>query len=71
MLIPGGAVQFFGMLLGGWVATQWPGTRCLVMVIANTICIIESGLLVGLPNSNKVSNFSSLELSISSLFLER
>ena len=55
MLIPGGAIQFFGMLLGGWVATRWSGTRCAVMVVANTICIIGSGLLVGLPDSNKVS----------------
>jgi MFS family permease len=55
MLIPGGAVQFFGMLVGGWVATKWPGTRCAVMVVANTICIIGSGLLVGLPSENKVS----------------
>jgi hypothetical protein len=54
MLIPGGAIQFFSILLGGWVATKWAGTRCLVMVIANTICIIGSGLLVGLPASNKV-----------------
>lgn len=54
MLIPGGAVQLFGMLLGGWVATRWPGTRCAVMVVANTVCIIGSGLLVGLPSENKV-----------------
>jgi MFS family permease len=56
MLIPGGAVQFFGMLLGGWVATTWPGTRCAVMVVANSICILGSGLLVGLPAENKVRN---------------
>ncbi|TVY30373.1 Allantoate permease [Lachnellula hyalina] len=55
MLIPGGAVQLFGMLLGGWVATRWPGTRCAVMVVANTICIIGSGLLVGLPADNKLN----------------
>lgn len=55
MLIPGGAVQLFGMLIGGWVATRWAGMRCVVMTVANTICIIGSGLLVGLPASNKVS----------------
>lgn len=55
MLIPGGAVQFLGILFGGWVATRWPGTRCGVMVVANSICIIGSGLLVGLPTENKVS----------------
>jgi hypothetical protein len=54
MLIPGGAVQLLGMLLGGWVATKWPGMRCVVMFVANKICIIGSGLLVGLPDSNKV-----------------
>ena len=56
MLIPGGAVQFFGMLIGGWVATKWKGTRCAVMVVANTICIVGSGLLVGLPAKNKVGS---------------
>lgn len=55
MLIPGGAVQLFGMLLGGWVATRWPGTRCAVRVVANSICIIGSSLLVGLSTHNKVS----------------
>ena len=55
MLIPGGAVQLFGMLLGGWVATKWSGMRCVVMLVANSICIVGSGLLVGLPDSNKVN----------------
>jgi predicted MFS family arabinose efflux permease len=66
MLISGGAVQLFGMILGGWVATRWPGTRCLVMVVANTICITGSGLLVGLPDHNKVSTlpFSSCDEEI-------
>jgi sugar phosphate permease len=54
MLIPGGAVQLFGMLLGGWVASKWKGMRCVVMIVANSICILGSGLLVGLPSSNKV-----------------
>ncbi|KAH7403005.1 major facilitator superfamily domain-containing protein [Cadophora sp. MPI-SDFR-AT-0126] len=62
MLIPGGAVQLFGMLLGGWVATRWPGTRCAVMVVANTICIIGSGLLVGLPDDNKWGRLVALWL---------
>jgi len=63
MLIPGGAVQFFGMLLGGWVATRWPGTRCVVMTVANTICIIGSALLVGLPSHNKVRFIYSSSLN--------
>ncbi|KAE9368156.1 MFS general substrate transporter [Stipitochalara longipes BDJ] len=62
MLIPGGAIQFLSILLGGWIATKWPGTRCLVMVVANTICIIGSGLLVGLPASNKWGRLVALWL---------
>jgi MFS family permease len=54
--IPGGAVQFLGLLGGGWVCTRWPkNTRCATMIFANTICILGAGLLVGLPDSNKVS----------------
>jgi len=62
MLIPGGAVQFFGMLFGGWVASKWRGMRCVVMVAANTICIIGSGLLVGLPDNNKWGRLVALWL---------
>ncbi|KIN06758.1 hypothetical protein OIDMADRAFT_36562 [Oidiodendron maius Zn] len=62
MLIPGGAVQLFGMLLGGWVATKWAGMRCIVMLVANSICIIGSGLLVGLPDSNKWGRLVALWL---------
>jgi len=62
MLIPGGAVQFLGNLFGGWIATKWPGTRCAVMVVANTICIIGSGLLVGLPDDNKWGRLVALWL---------
>ncbi|KAF4638076.1 hypothetical protein G7Y89_g36 [Cudoniella acicularis] len=65
MLIPGGAVQLFGMLIGGWVATKWPGMRCAVMVVANSICILGSGLLVGLPTSNKWGRLIALWLCYS------
>lgn len=51
--IPGGAVQFVGLLGGGIICSRWPNTRCITMIVANSICIIGSGLLVGLPNSNK------------------
>ncbi|KAI9642556.1 hypothetical protein NHQ30_009361 [Ciborinia camelliae] len=61
MLIPGGAVQFLGMLFGGWVATRWSGMRCVVMIVANSICIVGSGLLVGLPTENKVRVVSLME----------
>ncbi|TAQ84342.1 hypothetical protein B7494_g7343 [Chlorociboria aeruginascens] len=52
--IPGGAVQFLALIIGGWVCTKWPrNTRCATMLIANTICILGAGLLVGLPDGNK------------------
>lgn len=51
--IPGGAVQFVALLGGGFICSKYPNTRCIAMIVANTICIIGSGLLVGLPNSNK------------------
>lgn len=54
MQIPGGAVQFLALIVGGWVCTQWPGARCITMIVANSICIIGAGLLVGLPDHNKV-----------------
>lgn len=53
--IPGGAVQFLSLILGGWLCTKWPrGSRCPTMIVANTICIIGAALLVRLPDSNKV-----------------
>lgn len=53
--IPGGAVQFLSLLLGGIICTKWPrGSRCPTMITANTICIIGSALLVRLPDENKV-----------------
>lgn len=53
--IPGGAVQFLSILIGGWLCTRWPrGSRCPTMIVANTICIIGAALLVSLPDDNKV-----------------
>ncbi|KZM25253.1 uncharacterized protein EKO05_0007414 [Ascochyta rabiei] len=51
--IPGGAVQFVSLLAGSYICTHWPNTRCLMMTIANVICIIGASLLVALPNNNK------------------
>ncbi|KAI1824966.1 allantoate permease [Xylaria intraflava] len=52
--IPGGAVQFLSLIIGGWVCTKWPnGSRCPTMITANTICIVGSALLVRLPDDNK------------------
>ncbi|KAH7118846.1 major facilitator superfamily domain-containing protein [Dendryphion nanum] len=51
--IPGGAVQFVSLLAGGFICSRWPNSRCITMTIANSICIIGAGLLVGLPAHNK------------------
>ncbi|KAI5356607.1 putative major facilitator superfamily, MFS transporter superfamily [Septoria linicola] len=51
--IPGGAVQFLSLLGGGFICTKFPNVRCITMIVANLICILGSGLLVGLPDSNK------------------
>lgn len=52
--IPGGAVQFLALIIGGWICTRWPQSRCITMMVANTICIVGAALLVGLPDDNKV-----------------
>ncbi len=58
--IPGGAVQFLSLILGGVICTKWPrGSRCPTMITANTICIIGSALLVRLPDENKVRIYAS------------
>ncbi|KAK4501775.1 hypothetical protein PRZ48_007584 [Zasmidium cellare] len=51
--IPGGAVQFLSLLGGGIICSKFPNVRCIAMIVANCICIVGSGLLVGLPDSNK------------------
>lgn len=51
--IPGGAVQFVSLIVGGFVCTRWPNSRCITMTVANLLCIIGAGLLVGLPSTNK------------------
>lgn len=51
--IPGGAIQFLALIGGGLICSKWPNLRCITMIVANTICIIGAGLLVGLPDSNK------------------
>lgn len=51
--IPGGAVQFLALLAGGFICTHYPNTRCIVMTVANIICIIGAALLVALPSHNK------------------
>ncbi|OAA59064.1 allantoate permease [Niveomyces insectorum RCEF 264] len=62
MQIPGGAVQFLALIVGGWVCTQWPNLRCVTMIVANTICILGAGLLVGLPIENKWGRLVALWL---------
>ncbi|TRX88946.1 hypothetical protein FHL15_010174 [Xylaria flabelliformis] len=61
--IPGGAVQFLSLILGGWLCTKWPrGSRCPTMIVANTICIIGAALLVRLPTENKWGRLVALWL---------
>jgi len=61
--IPGGAMQFLALLAGGFVCTRWPrNTRCITMIVANTVCILGAGLLVGLPASRRWGRLVALWL---------
>ncbi|PMD31792.1 MFS general substrate transporter [Hyaloscypha variabilis F] len=61
--IPGGGVQFLALLAGGIICTKWPkNTRCATMLVANAICIIGAGLMVGLPRDNKWGRLVALWL---------
>ena len=63
--IPGGAVQFLTLLFGGMIATKYSGrfhSRSACMIFASLVCIIGSGLLVGLPDSNKWGRLVALWL---------
>ncbi|KAH8816927.1 major facilitator superfamily domain-containing protein [Xylogone sp. PMI_703] len=62
MQIPGGAIQFLALISGGWICTHWPGIRCYTMMVANSICIVGAGLLVGLPSHNKWGRLVALWL---------
>ncbi|KAI1334674.1 allantoate permease [Xylariaceae sp. FL0016] len=63
MQIPGGAVQFLALIIGGYICTRWPrGSRCPTMIVANLICIVGSALLVKLPNENKWGRLVALWL---------
>ena len=63
MQIPGGAVQFLALIIGGYLCTKFPQTRCIAMIVANSICILGAALLVGLPAGNKVNALPSLPSS--------
>lgn len=63
--IPGGAVQFVTLLLGGWIATKFNGkfhSRFACMIVACCVCIIGAGLLVGLSDDNKWGRLVALWL---------
>ncbi|KAH8660831.1 major facilitator superfamily domain-containing protein [Tricladium varicosporioides] len=61
--IPGGAVQFLALIIGGYICTKFPrNSRCITMIVANTICILGAGLLVGLPDGNKWGRLVALWL---------
>lgn len=48
MQMPGNGIQIVSLLLSGYVASRWPGMRCIVMIIGNLICVACGGVLVGL-----------------------
>ncbi|ODM16178.1 hypothetical protein SI65_08177 [Aspergillus cristatus] len=63
--IPGGAVQFLSLLGGGIIATRYADrfhARSTCMIVANLICILGAGLLVGLPDSNQWGRLVALWL---------
>ncbi|KAF3064462.1 hypothetical protein GL218_01831 [Daldinia childiae] len=47
--IPGNLVQFFSLLLSGWISSRFPNMRCAVMLVGNLICVGCGAALVGLP----------------------
>lgn len=56
-------MQFLALMAGGYICTKFPrNSRCITMIVANTICILGSGLLVGLPSSNKWGRLVALWL---------
>ena len=55
-------MQFLALIYGGYICTKFPNLRCITMMTANTICIVGSGLLVGLPNGNKWGRLVALWL---------
>ncbi|KAJ5150888.1 MFS general substrate transporter [Penicillium canariense] len=63
--IPGGAVNFLTLLTGGFIATKYADkfhSRSACMIVANLTCILGSGLLVGLPDTNKWGRLVALWL---------
>lgn len=63
--IPGGAVQFLSLIIGGWIATHFANrfhARSACMIVASLICIVGSGMLVGLSKSNKWGRLVALWL---------
>ncbi|KAJ5809390.1 uncharacterized protein N7503_001608 [Penicillium pulvis] len=63
--IPGGAVNFLTLIIGGFIATKYHGrfhSRSACMIVANLTCIIGSALLVGLSDSNKWGRLVALWL---------
>lgn len=63
--IPGGAVQFIALLVGGFFCTKFATrfhARSAAMIFANSVCILGSGLLVALPDENKWGRLVALWL---------
>ena len=56
MQIPGGAIQFLGPLIGGYLCTRYSGRlpiRTIVMAVGNTLALTGAAMLVGLPSTSK------------------
>ncbi|RYP75934.1 hypothetical protein DL769_003737 [Monosporascus sp. CRB-8-3] len=62
MQIPEGAMQLLALISGGVVCTRWPGKRCVMMMVANTICITGAALLMGFPDDRKRDRLVALWL---------
>jgi hypothetical protein len=62
MQIPGGAVQFLALITGGFICSRFKNIRFVTMIVANSICILGAGLLVGLPQENKWGRLVALWL---------
>lgn len=58
-------MQFLTLLSGGFIATTFEGkfhSRFACIIVANTVCILGAGLLVGLSDANKWGRLVALWL---------
>lgn len=60
--MPGNAIQIVSLLVSGYIGSKWPGTRCLMMLTGNLICVGAGAALVALPNDAKWGRLVALWL---------